>query len=563
MDLYTGARVTAAGQPSSRFITSCLLTTHSNIPRPASIGAAFTTSSVHACRTPVPESLTEQHFISQTDTTPTGAVDPRIAQPTKRLASSSSRVNASDEKSSTIMTPVITASVERRLDGKEDREAQQSPDATSPMVEDPRIRSPAVVCKDSNSTMEKAARSGRRAEGQTRTVSKRPETLEESATQNPRATGPEGRAVLPTPNATPVLGLDRRDDSTVVYPLPIDRSFDVLDGRKPKAGRACPDNPSGHHGAEERKEAASAQAVKRGPQVTMVEVPDDDDDTAYRRWIQKGNPDTLDPTSRLPNKGVGPTYVTKEEVTSPTVAAPTRASAKVQEAPHRWFRPFEVDWTLRAVCEARTDNAARTALAVWIHKDKGAALTDELLAELRLGGEDARERLYELRDPPVIIQAHESSTNNFLIDIVLNPITGTKTLSTKGLLDSGCTASAINRNFIEKHRLEVRKISVPIPVYNADGTRNAGGDITEYVETCMTIKGHAERIDLAVTNLGGKDVYLGHDWLKRHNPSVNWKTQSILFGRCACAGNTFSLPDSDPDSKWDEELEEGDTILAV
>ncbi len=72
----------------------------------------------------------------------------------------------------------------------------------------------------------------------------------------------------------------------------------------------------------------------------------------------------------------------------------------------------------------------------------------------------------------------------------------------------------------------------------------------------MTIKGHTERIDLAVTNLGRQDIYLGHDWLKHHNPSVNWKTQSILFGRCACAGNALSLPDSDPDDKWDEELEE-------
>ncbi len=39
--------------------------------------------------------------------------------------------------------------------------------------------------------------------------------------------------------------------------------------------------------------------------------------------------------------------------------------------------------------------------------------------------------------------------------------------------------------------------------------------------------------------------------------------QLILFGRCSCASNTFSLPNSDPDDKWDEELEEGDTIIAV
>ncbi len=100
-------------------------------------------------------------------------------------------------------------------------------------------------------------------------------------------------------------------------------------------------------------------------------------------------------------------------------------------------------------------------------------------------------------------------------------------------------------------------------MYNANGTRNAGGDITEFVELQMTIGGHAERIDLAVTNLGKKDVYLGHNWLKHHNPSVNWKTQSIIFGHCQCAGNRFDLPDADPDDRWDEELEDGVTILAV
>ncbi len=340
-----------------------------------------------------------------------------------------------------------------------------------------------------------------------------------------------------------------------------------------------PDNSSGYREAEERKEAASAQAVKRGHQVTMVEIPDDEDDTSFRKWVTGGSPTislkrklAVLPTppelptktnSPLPNEGVGPTHVSKNEVTSPTVATPSMASAKVQEAPHRWFQPFEVDWTLRVVCEARNDNATHAALAVWIHKDKGMEMMNELLEELRLGGENTREWLYELRSPPIIVHSQESSKNNFLVDIVLNPVAGTKTLSTKGLLDSGCMSSAINRSFVEKHDLPTRKINVPIPVYNTDGTHNAGGDITEYVEIRMTIKGHAERIDLAITNLGKKDIYLGHDWLKRHNPSVNWKMQSILFGRCSCAGNAFSLPDSDPDDKWDEEFEEGDTILAI
>ncbi len=51
-----------------------------------------------------------------------------------------------------------------------------------------------------------------------------------------------------------------------------------------------PDHSFGYRGAEERKEAASAQAVNRGHQVAMIKVPDKDDDTAYQWWLAKGSP---------------------------------------------------------------------------------------------------------------------------------------------------------------------------------------------------------------------------------------------------------------------------------
>ncbi len=51
-----------------------------------------------------------------------------------------------------------------------------------------------------------------------------------------------------------------------------------------------PDNSSRYRGAEERKEAASTQAVERGHQVAMIEVPDEEDDTAYQQWLAKGSP---------------------------------------------------------------------------------------------------------------------------------------------------------------------------------------------------------------------------------------------------------------------------------
>lgn len=100
-------------------------------------------------------------------------------------------------------------------------------------------------------------------------------------------------------------------------------------------------------------------------------------------------------------------------------------------------------------------------------------------------------------------------------------------------------------------------------MYNANGTHNQGGDITEFVELLISIGGHRERINLAVTDLGSKNLYLSHDWLKCHNPVINWKTGSIIFGRCQCTKNPFPLPDANPEDRWDEELEKGETILAI
>ncbi|SJL08497.1 uncharacterized protein ARMOST_11861 [Armillaria ostoyae] len=308
-----------------------------------------------------------------------------------------------------------------------------------------------------------------------------------------------------------------------------------------------PRNEPGSAKAQKRPaaglEAASAQAVERGHQVTCIEVPDEDDDTAFQLWLAK---------ERLPT-------VTQTEMTSDE---PARSSTK-PIAFQKWYKPFEVDWTLRAVCEARNDNAARAALYIWTHVDRVPELTEGLLAELRQGGEQARERLYELHEPPRYLRRRASNSRDFSLSVQLTTVTGQKNFATKALVDSGCTSSAINRAFVRKHQLDTVKTAVPIVVYNADGTRNQAGDITEYVEMRMTIGNHVERIDFAVTDLGPKDLYLGHDWLQRHNLVINWATGTVIFGRCQCVKNPFPLPDADPDDRWDEELEDGDVILAV
>jgi hypothetical protein len=58
------------------------------------------------------------------------------------------------------------------------------------------------------------------------------------------------------------------------------------------------------------------------------------------------------------------------------------------------------------------------------------------------------------------------------------------------LIDSGCTTSAINDAFVIQHKIKTTPVANPMPVYNADGTRNSNGDITHYVTLNLDIKGH-------------------------------------------------------------------------
>ncbi len=125
-------------------------------------------------------------------------------------------------------------------------------------------------------------------------------------------------------------------------------------------------DPAGYRVADEQKEAASAQAVKRGHQVKVEEIPDDEDDTSFR-LSQKTNQSP----SRTP------------EVTQSTVAKSLDSGAKTEKVPHEWLKPFEAEWTLRGIKEAKTESEARAILKNWIHKTQVEEVVNEMLEGLQ------------------------------------------------------------------------------------------------------------------------------------------------------------------------------------
>ena len=100
----------------------------------------------------------------------------------------------------------------------------------------------------------------------------------------------------------------------------------------------------------------------------------------------------------------------------------------------------------------------------------------------------------------------------------------------KALVDSRCTHTGIDEQLVKDKRIQTKLINFSFEVFNADGTKN--GEVTKVAPLEIKINGHKETLEVVVMNLDGTDMFLGHDWLVKHNLEVNWKNGIIKFTRC-------------------------------
>ena len=87
----------------------------------------------------------------------------------------------------------------------------------------------------------------------------------------------------------------------------------------------------------------------------------------------------------------------------------------------------------------------------------------------------------------------------------------------------------INEQLVKDKKIQIKPINFSFEVFNANGTKN--GELTKMASLEIEINGHKEILEVAVTDLNGIDMFLGHNWLVKHNPEVNWKNEIIKFTR--------------------------------
>jgi len=108
-----------------------------------------------------------------------------------------------------------------------------------------------------------------------------------------------------------------------------------------------------------------------------------------------------------------------------------------------------------------------------------------------------------------------------------------KEIDAEAVLDSGAEGVYCNTSFIKKYSLPTYDIELPVYPRNVDGTLNKQGAICHAAILRMGIGArHWENIEVAITNTGRHKILLGTDWLKAHNPSIDWSTNQLCFDRC-------------------------------
>ena len=79
----------------------------------------------------------------------------------------------------------------------------------------------------------------------------------------------------------------------------------------------------------------------------------------------------------------------------------------------------------------------------------------------------------------------------------------------------------------------MEKIKTMMEIYNSDGTWNKYGKIKEIVPITLKTREHTEQINAVVLGITEIDIFLGYDWLEKHNPDIDWKKETINFTRCS------------------------------
>jgi len=231
---------------------------------------------------------------------------------------------------------------------------------------------------------------------------------------------------------------------------------------------------------------------------------------------------------------------------------------------YKMNKGYSTEWVAKKIRWSDKEEAIGI-LKVWAHSSRAEECTKEKLNELNgMTDDKVLMALKVLEEPPILKKIGDKQLN---IRVKLSMTDTHRMFCKQALVDSGSSTSCISRKFIKENLINTRQLPFPITCYNANGSTNKDGSIIEVAEINMTIGDHQELIQLSVTNLGNYDLFLGYDWLQKHNPTINWKDSSINLQNCRQWCRKIYTPEEPEETEEEdikeEMIEDGEKVLFI
>lgn len=152
----------------------------------------------------------------------------------------------------------------------------------------------------------------------------------------------------------------------------------------------------------------------------------------------------------------------------------------------------------------------------------------------------------------ILIASTNKEENAFHLPISLQ----NSKIHTKALLDSGAYSCFIHHKFARDNNIPTYRLKQHIKVFNTDSSENRQGTIKEYAQIPLKIRNHKHIQTLLVTNIGKQDILLGMNFLKQHNPTINWEKGYLDFDNYPRTCEIKHSPIEDEDFNEDETPQE-------
>lgn len=118
-----------------------------------------------------------------------------------------------------------------------------------------------------------------------------------------------------------------------------------------------------------------------------------------------------------------------------------------------------------------------------------------------------------------------------------------KFVKTYAMIDCGATGYAfIDEDFARRHNFPLFALKNPRTLNVIDGRPVASGAITHITKLPLQIREHHEMVPLFVTKLGRYPIVLGIPWLRRHDVTLRFANNQVIFDSAFCLQNCLREP---------------------